>query len=101
MELRCIRSGRKFNADNWGDWGLSVVLGQPLSNLCGSHADDRVVRGVIIGASAEHLHADHALTKGVRLSRQGVVHNPLEKLLTALAAGERIAGNHRLERAAN
>src|SRR5215469_9351851 len=101
MELRHIRSSRKLDPDNWGWCGLSVILRQPLANLCRSHSDDGIVRGIIVDRPSEHFYADHALTQGVQVTRQSVFDDQSEKVLTAYAWSKCIARDHRLERAPN
>jgi hypothetical protein len=76
-------------------------LRKPFSNFRRSHADDGVVRGVVIGGPPKHFDTDRVLTQGIRLTGQGVFYYQPKKVLASPASGERITRNHRFERAAN
>jgi hypothetical protein len=97
MEFRNVGAGKKVDSDYWGNFVFSVILREPLSNFGSAHTHDRVIRSVVIGAPVEHFYADHALTQFLQITRQGVVYYEPEKVLAALAPGESIASNHRLE----
>jgi hypothetical protein len=49
----------------------------------------------------KHFCADHSLTQRGKVTRQSVFDDQSEKVLATLAWSERIARNHRLERAPN
>src|SRR5271168_4334910 len=99
MELGYIRPWRKLDTHIWSLRSLLIILRKPFANFRCSHADDGVVRGVIIDGPPEHFCADHALTQAVQFTRQGVPYDEPEEVLAALASSERITGNHRFERA--
>ena len=53
--------------------GDSVVLRDPLANFGGRDAHDGIRRGIIVGASPEHLDADGTFLQLIGVSREGVV----------------------------
>src|ERR1700739_1597981 len=101
MELGYIRPRRKLDTHFWSLRNLLIILRKSFANFRCSHADDGVVRGVIIDGPPKHFCADHAPTQAVHFPRQSMPHDELEEVLAALASTERITGNHRFERPAN
>jgi hypothetical protein len=76
-------------------------LRQPLSNFCRPHTDDGIIGGVVIGGAPKYFYADHMLTQVIQLTDQGTFYQQAKKVLAVFASGERIARNHKFERAAN